>query len=77
MGNVKKKIINPQHENFSKPVVLIANHQSFLDILIMTMLHPKTILLTNNWVWNSPMFGWLVRMAGYYPVAQGIENSID
>ncbi|HTB26672.1 MAG TPA: 1-acyl-sn-glycerol-3-phosphate acyltransferase, partial [Puia sp.] len=77
MGNVKKKIINPQHENFSKPVVLIANHQSFLDILIMTMLYPKTILLTNNWVWNSPIFGWLVRMAGYYPVARGIENSID
>ena len=77
MGNVKKKIINPQHENFSKPVILIANHQSFLDILILTMLYPKTILLTNNWVWNSPIFGWLVRMAGYYPVARGIENSID
>ena len=77
MGNVKKKIINPQHENFSKPVVLISNHQSFLDILIMTMLYPKVILLTNHWVWNSPLFGWLVRMAGYYPVARGIENSID
>jgi len=77
MGNVKKKIINPQKEDFSKPAVLIANHQSFLDILIMTMLHPKVILLTNNWVWNSPFFGWLVRMAGYYPVARGIENGID
>jgi uncharacterized protein len=77
MGNVKKKIINPQRENFSKPVVLIANHQSFLDILITTMLYPKMILLTNNWVWNSPLFGWLVRMAGYYPVARGIENSVD
>jgi len=77
MGNVKKKIINPHHENFSKPAVFIANHQSFLDILIMTMLYPKMILLTNNWVWNSPIFGWLVRMAGYYPVARGIENSTE
>ncbi len=77
MGNVKKKVINPQGENFSKPAVLVANHQSFLDILITTMLYPKMILLTNNWVWNSPLFGWLVRMAGYYPVARGIENSID
>ncbi|HEY4936664.1 MAG TPA: 1-acyl-sn-glycerol-3-phosphate acyltransferase, partial [Puia sp.] len=77
MGNVKKKIINPQKEDFSKPAVLIANHQSFLDILIMTMLHPKVVLLTNNWVWNSPLFGWLVRMAGYYPVARGIENSLE
>ena len=71
MGNVKKKIINERKENFSKPCVLIANHQSFLDILVMTMLNPKIILLTNNWVWNSPVFGRLVRIAGYYPVSQG------
>ena len=77
MGNVKKKIINERKENFSKPCVLIANHQSFLDILVMTMLNPKTILLTNNWVWNSPVFGQLVRIAGYYPISNGIENSID
>ena len=77
MGNVKKQIINPQKEDFSKPAVIIANHQSFLDILIMTMLHPKVVLLTNHWVWNSPLFGKLVQMAGYYPVARGIENSIE
>ncbi len=77
MGNVKKKIINPQNEDFSKPAVLIANHQSFLDILVMTLLYPKVILLTNDWVWNSPVFGKLVRIAGYYPVAKGIENSTE
>jgi len=77
MGNVKKKVINTRNEDFSKPCVMIANHQSFLDILVMTMLYPKVILLTNEWVWNSPVFGRLVRIAGYYPVARGIENSID
>jgi 1-acyl-sn-glycerol-3-phosphate acyltransferase len=77
MGNVKKKIINEHKENFSQPCVMIANHQSFLDILVMTMLHPKIILLTNNWVWNSPVFGQLVRIAGYYPITRGIENGID
>ena len=77
MGNVKKKMINPQNEDFSKPCVMIANHQSFLDILVMTLLYPKVILLTNNWVWNSPIFGRLVRIAGYYPTARGIENGIE
>jgi len=76
MGNVKKTIINEHKEDFSKPCVMIANHQSFLDILVMTMLYPKVILLTNNWVWNSPIFGQLVRIAGYYPVAKGIEPGI-
>ena len=42
------------------------------------MLHPKLILLTNNWVWNSPVFGAVVRMADYYPViADGAEKSIE
>jgi len=43
----------------------------------MTMLYPKVVLLTNEWVWKSPLFGKLVRMAGYYRVADGIENSIE
>ncbi|MDP4249582.1 MAG: 1-acyl-sn-glycerol-3-phosphate acyltransferase [Bacteroidota bacterium] len=77
MGNVKKEIVNPLKEDFSRPAVVIANHQSFLDILIMTMLYPRVVLLTNEWVWNSPLFGKLVKLAGYYPVAEGIENGID
>ncbi len=77
MGNVKKKIINPLQEDFSKPAVIICNHQSFLDILATVMLHPKLILLTNHWVWNSPVFGAVVRMADYYPVMQGAQSSID
>ena len=77
MVNVKKKIINPQKEDFSTPAVVIANHQSFLDILSLIMLNPKLILFTNNWVWNSPVFGAVVRMADYYPVAEGVEPSIE
>ncbi|WP_184547715.1 1-acyl-sn-glycerol-3-phosphate acyltransferase [Mucilaginibacter sp. FT3.2] len=77
MGNVKKEIINKQLADFKKPSVIIANHQSFLDILILVMLNPRLILFTNNWVWNSPVFGAVVRMADYFPVAQGTEESID
>ncbi|MFI5155230.1 MAG: 1-acyl-sn-glycerol-3-phosphate acyltransferase, partial [Chitinophagales bacterium] len=77
MGNVKKRVLNPLKEDFAKPCVIIANHSSFLDILLTAMLYPKLILLTNNWVWNSPVFGQVVKLADYYPVQQGIENSID
>jgi 2-polyprenyl-3-methyl-5-hydroxy-6-metoxy-1,4-benzoquinol methylase len=41
------------------------------------MLHPKLILFTNDWVWNSPVFGIAVRMADYYPVSKGAEQSIS
>ncbi|MGN6214714.1 1-acyl-sn-glycerol-3-phosphate acyltransferase [Parafilimonas sp.] len=77
MMNIKKVIVNPHNEDFSKPAVIICNHQSFLDILWTAMLNPKLILLTNRWVWRSPVFGIAIRMADYYPVAKGIENSID
>ncbi|MFT4092211.1 MAG: MMPL family transporter [Niabella sp.] len=77
MGNFKKRQINPDHENFKTPAVVIANHQSFLDILQIAMLNPRLILLTNRWVWKSPVFGWAVKMADFYPVANGVENSVD
>jgi 1-acyl-sn-glycerol-3-phosphate acyltransferase len=77
MGNVKKKVLNPHEEDFSKPCVVICNHSSFLDILLTAMLNPKLILLTNRWVWNSPIFGEVVKLGDYYPVQQGIENSIE
>jgi 1-acyl-sn-glycerol-3-phosphate acyltransferase len=77
MRNVKKRIINPANEQLAKPAVIISNHQSFLDILVSTMLHPKVILLTNQWVWRSPVFGAVVRLADYYPVAEGAEGAID
>ena len=77
MMNIKKVIVNPHKEDFSKPAVIICNHQSFLDILWMAMLHPKLILLTNRWVWRSPVFGIAIRMADYFPIAKGIENSIE
>ncbi len=77
MRNVTKKIHNPSGEDFSKPAVIISNHQSFLDILSLIMLHPKIILLTNDWVWNSPVFGFVVKMADYFPVSKGVESNID
>src|SRR5579871_5803383 len=77
MGNVKKTVINPNREDFSKPAVVICNHQSSLDILSTVMLHPKLILFTNRRVWNSPVFGFVIRMAEYYPVIEGADSSID
>lgn len=77
MVNQRKRIYKLAGEDYKKPAVYIANHSSFLDILITTMLNPHMILLTNRWVWKSPVFGAVVRMAEYYPVADGAEDSIE
>ncbi len=75
--NVKKKIINPQQENFEKPAIIICNHQSHIDLALTLMLHPKIIAFTNDWVWNSIFYGRIVKMADYYPASHGVEGSIE
>ncbi|MCH5329405.1 MAG: 1-acyl-sn-glycerol-3-phosphate acyltransferase [Alistipes sp.] len=65
---------NPAGENFDKPAVIIANHQSFIDILLLLSSHPKIVMVTNSWVWNSPFFGRIVRYADFYHAQDGYEN---
>jgi len=72
--NVGKVILDKKPGMFSRPAIIIANHTSFLDILLTIMQHPKLILLTNEWVWNSPIFGGVVRLADYFPVTEGAEK---
>jgi 1-acyl-sn-glycerol-3-phosphate acyltransferase len=71
---VKKKVISNPNEDFSKPAIIIANHTSFLDTLAIAMATHKIVYLVNDWVYDSPVFGKLVKALGFYPVSQGIEN---
>mgnify|MGYP000330175164 CR=1 FL=1 len=71
----KKVILN--NELFEKQAVIIANHTSFLDTLAIALVTPKVIFLVNDWVYKSPIFGQLAKVAGYYPVSSGVEGSLD
>ncbi|MCW5908684.1 MAG: MMPL family transporter [Chitinophagales bacterium] len=77
MVNVSKRHVGREQLDFSKPAVIIANHASFLDILVTVMQHPKLILLTNKWVYYSPVFGKVVQLADYYPVMEGVDPAIE
>lgn len=74
--NVKKIIINTQKETLEKPAIIICNHQSHIDLALTLMLHPKIIVFTNDWVWNSMFYGRIVKMADFYPASSGYEASI-
>jgi uncharacterized protein len=75
--NVKTKVVNTHNENFEKPAVIISNHQSHIDLMLIMMLSPKIVILTNEWVWNSPFYGSIVKNADFYPVINGIESSTE
>ena len=64
---------NPFNEMYNKPAVIIANHQSFIDILLILAMTPKIVMITKSWVWNSPFFGWIVKYADFHHSADGYE----
>lgn len=63
-----------EHVDFSRPSVIICNHQSHLDLACQLIFSPNIIFLTNQWVWNNPLYGLLIRNAEFYPVADGIDE---
>ncbi len=75
--NVRRKEFGNNNLNFSKPSLIITNHQSFVDILQMLMLSPKIILVVKDWVYYSPIFGRLIRYLDFITISNGIENNLD
>ena len=69
-----KKIINPENEDFSKPAVVIANHQSHVDLMLMMLLTPKVLILTNTRNYYHPFHGKAIRYAGFLPQDIGYEK---
>lgn len=64
---------NPYHETYSKPAMVICNHQSSLDIMAVLAQSPKIVILTKDWVYNNSFFGSILRRGEYYPVSKGID----
>jgi len=77
MVHIRKKVVNPNREDFSKPAMIIGNHQSHIDLPLLLMLHPRIIVLTNKWVWNNPVYALVIRFLDYYPVMDGYAAIMD
>ena len=74
---VKKEHINKAHERFQHPAIIIANHQSFIDILVLLSLSSKILMVTNHWVWHSPFFGAIIRYVDFYYIGEGYEQYME
>ena len=74
---VKKEHINKANERFQHPTIIIANHQSFIDILVLLSLSSKILMVTNHWVWHSPFFGAIIRYVDFYYIGEGYEQYME
>ena len=73
---VKFDLRNDSGEDFSRPAVIISNHQSHLDLMCLLMLSPKMVVVTNKWVWNNPLYGALIHRAEFVPAEDGVEEAL-
>ena len=46
-------------------MLVFANHPSFLDVVVMLSLMPRSSCVVNSRLWRSPFWGGVVRSAGY------------
>lgn len=74
--HIRKEIRNAERLDFSNPSVIVPNHSSFLDILLMISLNPKIIIMVKKWVYYSPFFGIFIRYCGYLYIAEGAEYNL-
>lgn len=73
----KKEYIDKQKFDLSKPAVIICNHQSHLDIALILLMSPKIIVLTNEWVWKNPFYGYIIRYIDFFPIYTGIDQGYE
>ena len=73
MFTTRTRRLNPEGETFEHPAIIVANHQSFIDILLLLSTTPKLVMVTNSWVWHSPFFGRIVRYAGFLHATAGYD----
>lgn len=49
--------------------VIIANHQSFIDIILALSLSPKMVMVVKDYVWNNPFLGVVARYMDCIPTS--------
>lgn len=64
-----------EHLEHGGPYVIVVNHQSLVDLLAMCFLHHPVKYLGKQSVFDVPVFGWALRVAGEIPVERGSRTS--
>lgn len=70
------RVTNVRGTDLTQPSVLVSNHLSVLDLVCILSLSPHIVVVAKEWAWRSPFFGYIIRQAGFLPVADGIEQSL-
>lgn len=71
-GGIKVKVEGLEKLDRKKQYVLIANHQSYLDILALYLALPfKLAFIAKKSLFNIPFFGWGMKAIGHISIDRG------
>ncbi len=59
-----------------RPYVVVSNHESFVDMLLISHLPWEMKWLSKEQMFKIPLVGWLMRMAGDVRIVRGNKQSI-
>jgi 1-acyl-sn-glycerol-3-phosphate acyltransferase len=71
----KFRCIGPMPSDPRRPYVVVSNHESFVDILLISHLPWEMKWLSKKELFRLPVMGWLMRLAGDIPLKRGFGPS--
>ena len=67
MGVIDVRIDHPEILVGSKGTIVVSNHPTLIDIVLLSMLIPRAQCIVKRELWQSPFLGPIVRGFGYIP----------
>jgi len=58
-----------------RPYVMVSNHESFVDMLLISHLKIEMKWLSKKSIFNIPLVGWMMKMSGDIPLVRGDRSS--
>jgi len=69
---ISVRLLHGERLRQAKSVIVAANHESFVDILVLLARVPLQVrFLAKRGVFGVPILGWSIRAAGFIPVDRG------
>lgn len=70
------RVLNRERVPWNEGVILVVNHASLLDILVMFCLWRPFRGVSKKENFEIPFLGWAIKAAAYIPVARGNRDSV-
>ena len=69
------RVLNEEFIPLEGPAILVCNHVSFIDPVVMAAASPRPIrFIMDHRIFDTPVLGWFFRLAKAIPIASSREN---